>query len=68
MTKTLTYTTGAHADSSGFLGRLRKSYADYRLYRRTLNELHGLSNRELNDLGLSSFSLRQVAYDSVYGA
>ena len=52
----------------GLIGGVRKAFADYRLYRRTLGELEALSNRELRDLGLSRFTIRQVAYDSVYGA
>ncbi len=52
----------------GFFARLGHAIADYRLYRRTLGELEALSDRELRDLGLSRFSIRQVAYDSVYGA
>ncbi len=42
-------------------------YAQYRVYRKTLNELETLSDRELNDLGLSSLSLRDVAYEAAYG-
>lgn len=58
----------AHHDTNGgFFGRARKAVADYKLYRQTLNELDSLSNRELRDLGLSRFSVRQVAYDAVYG-
>lgn len=52
---------------NGPIARIRKALADYRLYRSTLAELDALSNRELRDLGLSRFSIRQVAYDSVYG-
>ncbi len=51
----------------GFAARVRKALADYQLYRSTIAELEGLNNRELRDLGLSRFSIRQVAYDSVYG-
>lgn len=61
-----------HADFSrartGIFARISGAIADYKLYRRTLAELEGLTNRELRDLGLSRFSIRQVAYDSVYGA
>ncbi len=57
-----------HARGGNVFGGLRKAFADYRLYRQTLNELDGLSDRELLDLGLSRLSIRQVAYDSVYGA
>ncbi len=50
-----------------FLARIRGAIADYRLYRTTLGELESLNDRELADLGLSRFSIHQVAYDSVYG-
>ena len=56
------------ATTHGPLARARKALADYRLYRQTLAELGALSNRELNDLGISRFSIREIAYDSVYGA
>ena len=51
----------------GLLARVNGAIADYRLYRRTLSELEGLSNRELRDLGISRFSIRQIARESVYG-
>ncbi len=64
-------TTGAHSVSLG--ERLSTTFADfrerwvqYRLYRKTLNELSDLSARELNDLGISRANLRSVAYQSVY--
>jgi uncharacterized protein YjiS (DUF1127 family) len=65
MAHSLTYETG-----HGFapFARLRKSIADYRLYRQTLDELAALSNRELADLGISRFSIREIAHESVYGA
>lgn len=66
-TNTMTYADRG-AENQGFIARMRKSYADHRMYRRTLDELQGLSDRELTDLNLSRFSLRQVAYESVYGA
>lgn len=67
MAQTLTYGADARG-ATGWIARLRKSIADYRLYRRTLEELRGLSDRELRDLGLPRFDIRQVAHDSVYGA
>ncbi len=51
----------------GFVARLRKSWADWREYRRTLDELEQLTDRDLQDLGLSRFSIKQIAYESVYG-
>lgn len=53
--------------STGLFARLGNAVADYRLYRRTLGELENLSNRELRDLGISRFSIRQIARESVYG-
>lgn len=55
------------AGGSGLVARMRKAIDDYRLYRRTLVELEALNARELADLGLSPFDIRQVAYESVYG-
>ena len=63
-----TNVTMGRQGETGFFARLQKSFADYRLYRKTLGELEGLNNRELADLGLSRFDLRKVAYDSIYGA
>ena len=56
------------AGFSGLWARLGKRLADYRLYRQTLDELDALSDRELADLGLSRLQVRDVAYESVYGA
>lgn len=33
----------------------------WRAYRRTVNELSSLSNRELNDLGISRYDITRVA-------
>ena len=42
-------------------------YAQYRTYRKTLNELTSLSARDLADLGLHRSMLRQVAHEATYG-
>ena len=42
-------------------------HAQRRVYRKTLNELSALSNRELADLGLSRSELRHVAWQSSQG-
>jgi uncharacterized protein YjiS (DUF1127 family) len=52
----------------GVVARLRKAFADYRLYQSTLDELAALSDRELADLGISRLSIREIARESVYGA
>lgn len=53
----------AAALASGF----GKRVGDYRLYRQTLGELRGMSQRELDDLGMDAFDLGRVARDAVYG-
>jgi uncharacterized protein YjiS (DUF1127 family) len=68
MANTMTYELGSAANGNGWFGQVRRALADYRLYRQTIGELEQLSSRELRDLGLSRFAIRQVAYDSVYGA
>ena len=67
MATTTTFDNTLARGGHGLFAGIRKSLADYRLYRRTLTELESLSDRELRDLGLSRLSIREVAYDSVYG-
>ncbi len=58
------------ASTDGTLGpvaRLRAWFTDWQLYRATLDELQSLNDRELADLGLSRHSIRDIAYESVYG-
>lgn len=54
------------------LGLLRADLADrvskYRLYRTTVDELSQLSERDLNDLGLSTADIPAVARAAAYGA
>lgn len=58
----------AYAARDGFLARLRKTIADYRLYRVTLEELSQLTDRDLSDLGIHRAMIRDIARESVYGA
>ncbi|AEI94551.1 DUF1127 domain-containing protein [Roseobacter litoralis] len=37
------------------------THARYRIYRNSLNELRALSDRELEDLGLSRYALKDIA-------
>ena len=46
---------------------IAQSYARYRKYRDTLNELDNLSERELDDLGLNRSDVRRVARNAAYG-
>jgi uncharacterized protein YjiS (DUF1127 family) len=58
----------AQRHSGGSLAtNLRRRWTQWLLYRRTLEELSSLSPRELSDLGLSSYDLRAVAREAVYG-
>ncbi|WP_371157076.1 DUF1127 domain-containing protein [Jannaschia sp. 2305UL9-9] len=49
------------------LATLRTDWANWRLYRQTVNELSDLSNRELADLGLSRSMIRSIALEAAYG-
>mgnify|MGYP002788992313 CR=1 FL=1 len=53
------------------LRELRATFADrrarYGLYRKTLRELEGLTERDLTDLGLSRSNIRDVALTAAYG-
>ena len=54
--------------ASGIVAHLRQVFTDYRLFRKTLDELQSLSDRELADLGMSRLSIRDIARESVSGA
>jgi uncharacterized protein YjiS (DUF1127 family) len=57
-------------DATGFgavarwVARTRKALADFRRYRQTVEELQALSDRELADLNIARYAIRDVAYDS----
>ena len=63
-----TITQTGFAPKANILRGLVERFLKYRLYRATLNELQGLSARELDDLGLHRSQLRAVAYESTYRA
>ncbi len=44
-----------------------RNYRNWRAYRDTVNELGRLSNRQLNDLGISRGQIRQVAKAAIAG-
>jgi uncharacterized protein YjiS (DUF1127 family) len=68
MANTMTYDLNSSVldGGAGFVARVRKAIADYRLYRATFDELAQLNDRELADLGLTRFMIRDVARGSVY--
>jgi uncharacterized protein YjiS (DUF1127 family) len=39
----------------------------YFLYRETVRELSTLTERQLNEIGISQYDIRRVARDAVYG-
>lgn len=41
--------------------------AQRKIYNTTLNELEMLSNRDLNDLGISRSSIKSIAMEAAYG-
>lgn len=51
---------------AGLLGGISHRWSQYKTYRRTLDELEMLTDRELADLGISRLQLRSVAYKSAY--
>lgn len=51
---------------AGFIGGISTRFAQYRTYRRTLDELNALTDRELSDMGISRHNLRSIAYRAAY--
>ena len=45
----------------GLVARLRGAYAEYREYRALRAELNALSDRDLADIGISRFSIDEIA-------
>lgn len=43
---------------------IRKSYKNWRDYRKTVNELNALSTRELSDLGINRQDIHSIARTS----
>ena len=60
--------TPAPAAWSAPFKALRDRWIRRSLYRRTLNELSALSDRELDDIGLNRSSLESVVYHATYEA
>lgn len=56
----------ASARPLGLVERVKKIFADLRLYQTTVRELNALSDRELFDLGISRGSIHDIARQSVY--
>ncbi|QXT41246.1 DUF1127 domain-containing protein [Gymnodinialimonas ceratoperidinii] len=70
----MAYITGNRTATATFGQRLTElreavaqSYGNWRVYRRTLNELNQLSNRELADLGMNASMIKRIALEAAYG-
>jgi len=70
----MAFTTEFHGTNAAVTGRfsaILKSATDrvanYRLYRKTVNELSALSMRELDDLGLNRSMIKRIALEAAYG-
>ena len=73
----MTTATAARADAGiftagperplGISTRLQHAWHRRRAYRRTLAELRGLTDRQLDDLGVSRPDLERFARQAVYG-
>ncbi len=48
----------------GFAARMRHFFARQAAYRQTSRELSALSDRELNDIGLSRYDIHRIAMQS----
>ena len=51
---------------AGLFGDITERVQRYKTYRRTLEELDALSDRELVDLGISRSQTRAIAYRAAY--
>lgn len=62
---------GAHVDVTGRIAVTLKSaamrFANYRVYRKTINELSELTSHELSDLGLNRSMIKRTALEAAYG-
>ena len=69
----MTYTTYGTATATlrdriaARVSAARASHANWRTYRRTLDELSALDDRDLADLGLSRSMIRGFACEAAYG-
>lgn len=51
----------------GFFKSIRVAFERRAVFARTVRELNALTDRELADLGISRFSIRDVAAQAAYG-
>ena len=46
---------------------IRDRWTRYQQFRRALDELSGLSDRDLSDLGIARANIRGIAHEAAYG-
>jgi len=70
----MAYFSGNRAETLSLSERLAEiraaatvAYGNWRVYRRTLNELNELSAREMADLGINPSMVRSIAIEAAYG-
>ncbi len=51
-----------------FAAKVKQAYALRAMYNRTYSELQGLTDRELNDIGVRRCDIKDIAHDHVYCA
>jgi uncharacterized protein YjiS (DUF1127 family) len=66
ITDTTRFETASKNAAAGFIGGLSQRFARYRTYRRTVDELEALTDRELSDLGIHRSMVRGIAYRAAY--
>ena len=64
-TNTASFGAGLSARINAFVADFRANRARRAEYRRTIAELETMSDRELDDLGISRFDLPQIAAEHV---
>ena len=62
--------TVAHSTPStpfgNFVASVKSAWADYKVYRATIEELVALTDRELSDLGIARCQIKSIALDAAY--
>ncbi|MDJ0826735.1 MAG: DUF1127 domain-containing protein [Rhodobacter sp.] len=70
----MAFATDIQSFEAGLVRRMRSAFDDARtaagkrrIYRTTLSELNALTQRELDDLGISRVSIPDIAREAAYG-
>jgi len=70
----MAFANDIHSFETGMVRRMyetlvqaRAGFAKRKTYNSTLNELEMLSQRELDDLGITRSNIRKIAHEAAYG-